>query len=675
MLLGIDTGGTFTDLVLFDGHSLRVHKVLSTPAAPEQAILKGMSEMGLEIGQADQQLRLIHGSTVATNALLEHKGVRTAFITNKGMRDVLMIGRQARRELYNLTPKPQPPLVDRDLCLEVDTRLAADGTLLKALDDEELDRLLHQIKTLKPQAIAVSLLFSFLDNRQELAIKQALNAIASETGPAREEPQDRPDLFVSISSEILPEYKEYERGITTWLNSYVGPLVQGYLQRMEAKLPQANISIMQSSGSTCSVERAGQQAVNLLLSGPAGGLEGARFIGEKAGHQRLMTLDMGGTSTDVALIDGAITLTSEGKIGDYPVSVPMVDIHTIGAGGGSIAWVDEGGLLQVGPQSAGAVPGPACYGQGGLLTTVTDANLILGRLPASTKLGNDLLLDLKAARSAMQTLTDQLELNSIEETAGGVIRLANEHMAGALRVISVQKGYDPRDFVLSCFGGAGGLHVCELADSLQMNSAMVPVHAGVLSALGMLTARPGRQLSKTLAVPLAKQDVDYLDNEYQQIITQGIKALEDEGQASADLDISRSLDLCYNGQSFTLNIPWQQNLNLITAAFHQAHESRYGHRLDMDVELINLRVSVTGLASQLKLPSINSTRQADYKEKVRVYNIELDVEVWWRDDLISDQKIHGPVIIAEPISTTFVAPNWDCKVDEIGNLQLHRQEP
>ena len=430
MWLGVDTGGTFTDFVLFDGRALRVHKVLSTPQAPEQAILQGIADLGL----ATESLQVVHGSTVATNAVLERKGVRTLYITNHGLGDVLTIGRQARRELYNLQPEPVPPPVPRELCLEVGARLAANGERVSVLGAADRELIEAQLARLQPQAVAINLLFSFVDDEDERRIESWLPA----------------GLFVSRSSEVLPEYREYERGIATWLNAWVGPLVDGYLRRLQQALAPAPVSVMQSSGGTVSAGRAGHKAVQLLLSGPAGGLMGARFIGQQAGASRLLSFDMGGTSTDVALIEGEIRLTSEGHIGPWPVAVPMVDMHTIGAGGGSIAALDSGGLLQVGPESAGADPGPACYGQGGVLPTVTDANLVLGRLQADAFLGGAMTLDAGAARQALTGIATALAID-VETAAQGIIDIANEHMAQALRVISVQRGVDPRD------PGRGGL--------------------------------------------------------------------------------------------------------------------------------------------------------------------------------------------------------------------------
>ncbi|HKJ08516.1 MAG TPA: hydantoinase/oxoprolinase family protein, partial [Gammaproteobacteria bacterium] len=436
MLLGVDTGGTFTDFVLFDGHRLRVHKVLSTPRAPETAILTGVRELGID----PAGLRVVHGSTVATNAVLEGKGARTVYVTNRGFGDVLTIARQARAELYNLQPPPAAVPVPAELCLETGGRAGADGRAIEGLGDADLARLRAALQALAPEAVAINLLFSFLDDRFERMAESAVP----------------PGVFVSRSSAVLPEYREYERGVATWLNSYVGPLVQGYLGRLGSALAPASVTVMQSSGDTVDASAAGERSVHLLLSGPAGGLSGAAFVGRAAGSPRLLTFDMGGTSTDVALIDGEPRLTTEGTIGPYPVAVPMVDMHTIGAGGGSIATVDAGGMLQVGPQSAGADPGPACYGAGGSEATVTDANLVLGRLLPDAFLGGAMELDVGAAQRAVGRLARVMDV-SVERAAAGIVQVANEHMAQALRVISVQRGVDPRTLVLTSFGGAGGL--------------------------------------------------------------------------------------------------------------------------------------------------------------------------------------------------------------------------
>jgi N-methylhydantoinase A len=648
--LGVDTGGTFTDFVLFDGERLHIHKVLSTPAAPERAILQGIGELGL----STNGLRVIHGSTVATNAALERKGVRTAYITNRGLADVLTIGRQARRELYNLQPKPEPPPVPRELCWEVGARLGADGTRVAGLTETDRSTLLAQIEQLMPEAVAINLLFSFLDDSDERTIESWLPR----------------ELFIARSSEVLPEYREYERGIATWLNAWVGPRVAGYLERLNAALAPAPVAVMQSSGGTVNAAQAGRRAVRLLLSGPAGGLMGARFIGRQAGHRRLLTIDMGGTSTDVALIDGDIRLTSEGHIGPWPVAVPMVDMHTIGAGGGSIAGIDDGGLLQVGPESAGADPGPACYGQGGTRATVTDANLVLGRLLPDAFLGGAMTLDAVAARQALARLAAQMNMG-VQQAAEGVIAVANEHMAQALRVISVQRGVDPRNFVLTSFGGAGGLHVCALAEALGMARALVPVHAGVLSALGMLVAPPARQLSRTLTGALDGFSGAAIEAELHALAEHGRAELAAEGVDAGAIEAVFSLDLRYQGQSYTLNLAWQGHA-ATRAAFEALHAQRYGHRLEAPVELVTVRCGLHGQALAIRLPPLEAVHAAGPR-LTRVDGHDRPVPVHVRAWLSAGQRCDGPALITETVATTWLPAGWSCTVDGMGNLLLERE--
>ncbi len=647
MILGIDTGGTFTDFVLWDGVQIRTHKVLSTPHAPEEAILQGVAALGV----ARSGLTIVHGSTVATNGLLEGKGARTLYIGNRGLADLLTIGRQARTALYDLHPPPIAPPVPAEDCLEVGGRTAADGSEIEPLTTAELQRLVQEVVKRRPQAVAINLLFSFLDSGQEQRIEAAMP----------------PELFVSRSSAVLPEYREYERGIATWLNSYVGPLMAGYLQRLEQGVAGANLSIMQSCGSTVSASQAATRGVHLLLSGPAGGLAAAREIGQQLGRERLLTFDMGGTSTDVALIDGEIALTAEGRIGRYPVAVPMVDMHTIGSGGGSIAWIDGGGMLQVGPESAGAVPGPACYGQGGERPTVTDANLLLGRLLPDHFLGGEMRLDRKAAERAMAPLAEELG-TTLEGAAEGVIRVVNEQMAHALRVISVQRGIDPRGFSLLSFGGAGGLHVCDLAEALGLERALVPPHGGVLSALGMLVAPRGRELSRSWIALLQELTHAEVEQQLNQLAAAGEAALVAEGVEAAAIDHHYRIDLRYCGQSFTLTLPWQEGV-ACAERFHQAHRARYGHRLEFPVELVNLRVrSVERREPVLRLGGDS------VGEAVRAEPVAMEVgaiAVVDRAGLDVGERVGGPALIVERNTTTRVAPGWIAVVDPSGTLMLN----
>ncbi|WP_462329840.1 hydantoinase/oxoprolinase family protein [Thiohalocapsa halophila] len=657
-LLGIDTGGTFTDFVLWHEGRLRVHKVASTPAAPEQAILRGVEELGL----APAELSIVHGSTVATNAVLEGKGARTAFVTNRGFRDLLGIGRQARSALYDLQPPPAPPPVPPALCLETGGRLGADGALIEPLTAADLDALRAAVAELDVEAVAVNLLFSYLDAGAERAIAAALP----------------PGLFVSLSSAVLPLMGEYERGVATWLNARVGPVVNGYLGRLGAGLPGAGIAVMQSSGETVAADAAGDGAVRLLLSGPAGGLAGAGYVAAAAGLGRLLTFDMGGTSTDVALVDGAPRLTLEGRIGGLPVAVPMVDMHTIGAGGGSIARLDAGGALQVGPASAGAEPGPVCYGRGGREPTVTDANLVLGRLRADAFLGGRMPLDLDAARQALARLGQRLGLvpaageEPAEQAARGIIDIVNEHMAQALRVISVQRGIDPTDGWLCCFGGAGGLHVCALAQALGMSRALVPERAGVLSALGMLAAPPGRLLTRAWLGPLAERSDAEVAAALAALADRGRATLSAEGIDPGDLRREESLDLRYRGQSYTLNLPWS-GVAATAAAFQELHRARYGHSLSLPVELVSLRVRLTAPPRAAALPTVDTPLSAAHAATVPIAGCAAPVPLRQRASIGVGERLRGPAVILDDVATTWLAPDWEVERDVFGNLLLRRR--
>ena len=668
MILGVDTGGTFTDFVLFASPSsegtskaseLRTHKVLSTPGAPEQAILQGIEEMGLAGDVRNGLVKIVHGSTVATNAALEGKGVKTAFITNTGFADILTIARQTRPHLYRLQSPPIPAPVPRELCLEADGRIDSHGREIEPLNKASLEALVQILQQQKPEAVAISLLFSFLSPDHEKAIASFL--------------VDELDYapFITSSFEVLPEYREYERGIATWLNATLGPLVSEYLLRLKALIQPSRLSVMQSSGGTIDAEQASRKSVNLLLSGPAGGLAAASFLSRLIEQKRLLTFDMGGTSTDVALLNGEINLTTEGRIGDYPVAVPMVDMHTIGAGGGSVAMVDAGGLLQVGPQSAGATPGPACYGQGGTLATVTDANLVLGRIRADAFLGGSMPLDIAASRAVIRPLAEALSL-TIEETASGIIRVANEHMARALRVISVARGHDPKTFRLCCFGGAGGLHICALAEAMGMYSAMVPVHAGVLSAMGMFLAPVERQLSRTHQVLLDELDPAQSDDIFEKMAAQGLQELAEEGVNAENTSMEYRADLRYQGQSTSLTIAWD-SVSEAGEQFHTAHQQRYGHRLDSPLELVNLRLSIREIKEAPILETGVSPDLADaISSKATIYGMDQSVPVVHRAQLGSGNSVSGPALLMETNATTWLAPTWRATCDPYGNLMLER---
>jgi len=648
--VGIDTGGTFTDLVLWQDGAPRVHKVLSTPQAPEEAILRGIRELGLD----PAGLRVIHGSTVATNAALEGKGVRTLYVTNRGFGDLLTIGRQAREDLYDPQPPMRRPPVPPELCWETGGRLAADGSRVEPLTRSDLADLRAAAARLGPESVAINLLFSYLDDGAERALAQALPA----------------GLFVSRSSAVLPVTGEYERGIATWLNAWLGPLVARYVERLCRGLPGARVAVMQSSGEAVAADQTADQAVRLLLSGPAGGLAGAGFVGRLAGRDKLLTFDMGGTSTDVALVDGAPGLTTEGRIAGYPVAVPMVDMHTIGAGGGSIARLDPGGRLLVGPESAGAEPGPACYGKGGEMPTVTDANLVLGRLCPEAFLGGRMTLDVAAAERVIGRLGAAMGLDA-GATAQGILRVADEHMVQALRVISVRRGLDPRDYTLTSFGGAGGLHVCALAEALGMRRAMVPVHAGVLSALGMLATPPGRLLTRTWLGRLDARSDHRIEQRLAALAAEAVAALTREGLDLAGLQTFSSLDLRYQRQSYTLNLGWEGRV-ATAEAFHRLHRERYGHRLDLPVELVNLRVRVTGATPALVLTRADGEAPEPRECQVAVVGCEQPVPVLPRAALAHTDPVPGPALILDTVSTTWLAAGWTARPDALSNLHLER---
>jgi N-methylhydantoinase A len=671
-LLGIDAGGTFTDFILLQTqapYEIRVHKVLSTPDSPDRAIMQGINELGLADyieakPQGQQQgggLHIIHGSTVATNAALQGRFARTAYITNRGFADVLTLARQTRPSLYQLRVPPLPPPVPPELCLELDCRLDASGQILKALEESDVEAMLTELRRLEPEAVAINLLFSFLNPESEQRLVQAIK-------------QELPDLPVSYSASVLPVYKEYERGMATWLNAALTPIVRQYLDRLAEQLEGVSLQIMQSSGDTVTLAEAASNPVRMLLSGPAGGLTALRFLGHTIGQGQLLSFDMGGTSTDVSLLEGEIQTTNEGQIGSYPVSVPMVDIHTIGAGGGSIAFVDAGGMLRVGPRSAGAMPGPACYGLGGTEPTVTDANLILGRLRPDSKLAGKLSLRGDLARDAMAVLAEQLGM-SVEQTAAGILQLANEHMAAALRQISVQRGYDVGKFRLTCFGGAGGLHVCELAEAMGMTRALVPVHGGVLSALGMAVAEQGRrQIQTVVGLDLdegdAQSQISALFNEMEQALRGKFPSAQ-----QSQLRCRRQLDMRYRGQSFTITVDWrgQSPLSAAKLAFQELHRSRYGYGLDAPLELVNLQTQLLLSREQPSLRRLDDPAgDASDAQRVAVVGLGEDVLCLERGQLAANQLLRGPAIVREAVATTFIAPGWTAEVDSFGNLLLSK---
>jgi N-methylhydantoinase A len=652
-LVAIDTGGTFTDLVLADAHGVRCAKVPSTPDDPARAILAGLEQLGA------RGARVVHGTTVGTNAVLERRGARTGFVTNEGFRDLLVIGRQNRPALYALRVERPEPLVARADVLTVPGRLSARGEVLEPLAQADVDALVAAMAAAAGdgvEAVAICLLHSYADPAHEAALAAALRDAL-------------PELRVSVSSELLPLFREYERAVATTLNAYVQPVMARYLGRLGAALGE-ELLINQSDGGTVRAAEAAEEPVRTLLSGPAGGVLGALEAGRGAGRTRLIGFDMGGTSTDVALVDGAPSYTREGTIGGLPLPVRTIDIHTVGAGGGSVAWLDAGGALKVGPHSAGAAPGPACYGRGEE-PTVTDADVVLGRLPSGVPLAGSLALDRARAVAAVHRIAEPLGV-SVEEAAAGIVAVAEARMVRAIKVISLERGHDPRDFTLVAFGGAGALHACGVAEALEMRAVLVPVAPGLLSAVGMLSADCSRELvAATMeTIPAgAALEPDRLAAALAPLRAQGAAFLDSQGVADADRAYEGRVALRYRGQSFELDVPAEGD---VIARFHERHAWRYGYDLrERDVEWVAVGLRALGRRPKVAVPA---TAGAPSRSPGASTNWgHACAEVFWRDELAPGETRRGPLVVAELSATTWVAPGWRLTVEPGGALLLEAE--
>ncbi len=659
-VLGVDVGGTFTDFLLWKDGELSVYKRPSTPDDPSRGVLAGLDEAGFSPDE------VVHGSTVATNAVLERKGAKTALITTKGFRDVLAIGRQTRPKLYDLEPSRKPPLIPDALRFEADERLDHKGQVIHKLSRAEVERLLDRLVKRGIDSLAVCFLFSFLNPAHERMVRDA----ARKRG-----------IACSASFEVLPEHREYERTSTTVLNAYVAPVVERYLSGLSDGLKSREtgaLRIMQSNGGSARAGAAASLAVRTVLSGPAGGVAGAFQVAQAAGHERIITLDMGGTSTDVCLCDGSIPLTSESTIDGMPLRIPTVDVHTVGAGGGSIARIDAGGALRVGPESAGADPGPACYGNG-TQPTVTDAHLVLGTLRPDRFLGGRMKLSVRAAERALRPLARAFG-GDLHQAAASVVRVANASMERALRVISVERGHDPRRFTLVAFGGAGPLHACQLAESLGIPRVLVPPFPGVLSAFGMavapVTTDHAQALLATVDASAAFQRG--LDRLLAKLESQAKRELASQGFTKR-VRITKALDLRYAGQSYELTVLISNSdADRFVAAFHRAHERRYGHSdPSRAVEVVSVRVRGEAPGAAVRLPAIpkgNSSAQAARIERVPVrFDRERATWLYERSDMKSGGRLRGPALVLQLDATTAVPPGWRGHVDRVGNLLLENK--
>ena len=671
--VGVDTGGTFTDFVFEKNGRLNLFKLPSTPSDPSQAITDGLKRICNECAVTVDQIEVVHGTTVGTNALLQRRGARVALITTKGFEDVLVIGRQARPELYNLNAVKPTPLVSDDLRLGVTERVVASGEVIEPLNEEELNRLVRKLRSLRLESIAICLLFSFLHPEHEQRIASALSTL---------------DVPLSVSSEILPEYREYERTSTVVINAYLQPLMSKYLRRLadlwntngtanhKAQSTKEALRVMQSSGGSISADLAAQEPVRTILSGPSGGVVGALRTAKVTGFANIITFDMGGTSTDVALCNaGSIRTTNEALVAGLPVSVSMLDIHTVGAGGGSIARVDEGGSLRVGPESAGADPGPACYGKSEL-ATVTDAHVVLGHFAGAGLLGGEFSLDEKRSVSAIEKLAMDLSRVSgrrcsIVAAAEGVLKVVNTNMERALRHISVERGYDPRQFVLLPFGGAGGLHAVELASSLRIPTVILPTLPGALSAIGVLVADVVKDQSRTVMLPCDSRSVKSLPQIFNKMERDARSILRAEGFDVSKQRHERSLGMRYKGQSFELEVKYSSES--LANRFHEAHRERYGYAQESsEVEIVSARLRSLGLVEPLPDQKLTKgqrkTVEPDYTITTYLSGKRLQVGVYRREELKPRAKLRTPSIVIEYSATTLIPAEATAVLDEAGNL-------
>jgi N-methylhydantoinase A len=686
MRIAIDSGGTFTDCVFVRDGKLQITKVSSRPNAPAEAIVDAVKLANAHSSSNNETHDLVCGTTVGTNALLERRGGRVALITTTGFEDVFEIGRQARASLYDLFLQKAEPLAPSSRRFGAKERLAADGSVVQPLNTAEVRRLLRQIKKLKPDSVALCLLFSFRNPLHEKRIASTLRSAG---------------YAVSVSNEILPEFREYERTSTTVINAYLVPVMSSYLRdttvRISALLPrqphkksgkdhsrpsQASVRIMQSNGGIISAEEAAREPVRTILSGPAGGVIGASHAAKLARLDKCISFDMGGTSTDVALLTGELRTTNESIVAGLPVAVPMLEIHTVGAGGGSIARFDEGGALRVGPESAGAVPGPVCYGRG-MNPTVTDAHAVLGHLGDAGLLGGSFSLDIPRARAQMQKIVELsgTRFRTREAFAQGIIAVANAVMEKAIRVISIERGHDPRDYTLIAFGGAGGLHACDLAAALEMCGVLIPVFPGGLSALGILQANVVKELSQTVLLPADEilKESQQLQTIVKRLEAQARSVLGTEGFPRDQMRFQHTLDMRYLGQAYELNIPVSPLGSTgrdVIFAFHRAHEMRYGyHHKTKKVEIVNVRCRAIGITdkppSQKLAPRSRTVPLVPQQTmELTFYDRTRKTAFYWRDNLRAGDVFSGAAIVAEYSATTLIPPEWSARVDTYGQLLL-----
>ena len=668
--VGVDIGGTFTDIVAHDDASGHVTsaKSPSIPEDPAAAVMNALATLDIDLAQV---ARFRHGATIATNTALERKGARLGVITTRGFRDVLIIGRGNRTDLYDIKATRPEGLVRRSAVIEVDERLGPDGAALTPLDEAGVAAAARRLAAGGVEAVAVCFLHAYANPAHEIRAAEIVAELL-------------PGVAVSRSSDVLPEHREYDRFATTALNAYVAPRMSRYLQELEGRLAADGLAtvpeIMTSSGGTWPFERMARLPVNSMLSGPAGGAIGAAGLGAALALPDLVTYDMGGTSTDVCLIrHGAYALAGEGEIAGLPNRAAQIEINTVGAGGGSIAYLDTGGFLNVGPRSAGAVPGPACYGRGGVEPTVTDANVVLGRFRPSAPLGGEIQIDVEAASHAVGDLAGRLDLDT-EELAEGIVRIAVVRMTGAIKEISLMRGFDPRDFALFAFGGAGPLHAALIAEELGMSEIVVPPLSGAFSAHGMLVADRRRDISRTRIMDLEGLDLAEVRAVLAPMRDAATAELAAEGFAPAAMRFEESVDLRYRGQAFELTTPLapsMENLAQLIEAFHRVYEQRYAHADDGPVEAVSFRLSAYGIGEKPPPPRLDAADAGEAlggTRPVRFTGATRDAQVWQRELLADGARIAGPAIIEEAGAATLVPPGFAVTRHATSALVMRRED-
>lgn len=676
--VGADIGGTFTDLQIFDSRHRRIvsHKIATTPEDPSIGLMEGLSAAGERWGFSLGDVGyVLHGTTIATNAVLQRRFPAGALVTTSGFEDVLEIGRHSRREIYSVTPRPATVLVPRNLRIGVAERMRADGTPELPLSTNELDQLVDRLARLDVATVAVSLINAYVSPAHEEMIAERLA-------------RDLPALSVSLSSTVSPEIREYERTNTTVLNALLIPVVKGYLDRLARRMREQGLSarllIVQSNGGVCSPDTAAREPVRLLLSGPSGGALGALTLSRALDQQMLVGVDMGGTSFDVSVVrDGRIEVVTQGEIDRLPVRIPMVEIRTIGAGGGSIARADPSGRVTVGPESAGARPGPVCYGRGGTEPTVTDANLILGRLDPAYFLGGAMPLDLAGARAAIKSrFADPIGID-VEPAANGIITITNTNLAAAIRLSLFEKGLDPRDFAILSFGGAGSIHACAVAEELGISRVIFPTDASTFSAWGILHSDIKHDFARSRVLPFDAAALPQVSEMARALEDQASSQLEEDGIAPGDRSLQLAVDLRYKGQAFELTVPWRAEgvdaaaLQLAATDFHDMHRQRFSYANPDDVvELVTMRLTAVGRLPEGEVEPPTGTVKDDGAIKTRQVWIDgawRELPIWQRLALRPAQTISGPAVVEEEYTTVLIGSGWRATMDPSGHL-LARKE-